>query len=73
MNHSGGGLVTKLCLTLATPWTVTFQAPLSIGFHRKEYWSRLPFPSPNRTSKVGDITKRQTLTSPEGKSFHQLM
>ena len=43
MNHSSGGLVTKLCLTLATLWTVTFQAPLSIGFHRKEYWSRLPF------------------------------
>ena len=47
MNHSGGGLVTKLCPTLATPWTVTFQAPLSMGFPRQEYWSRLPFPSPN--------------------------
>ena len=27
----GGGLVTKLCLTLATPWTVACQAPLSVG------------------------------------------
>ena len=43
----GGGLVIKLCLTLATPWTVVAcQAPLSMGFFRKEYWSRLPFPSP---------------------------
>ena len=27
------------------PWTVACQAPLSIGFPRQEYWSRLPFPS----------------------------
>ena len=39
-------LVTKLCLTLATPWTVVCQAPLSMGFFRQEYWSGLPFPSP---------------------------
>jgi len=31
---------------LATPWTVAHQAPLSTGFPRLEYWSRLPFPSP---------------------------
>ena len=29
-----------------TPWTVTHQAPLSMGFSRQEYWSRLLFPSP---------------------------
>ena len=28
----------------ATPWTVTYQAPLSMGFSRQEYWSGLPFP-----------------------------
>ena len=33
-------------LTLATLWTVAFQAPLSMGFSRKGYWSWLPFPSP---------------------------
>jgi len=43
---SGGGLVTKSCLTLVTPWTVAHQAPLSMGFSRQEYWSGLPFPSP---------------------------
>ena len=32
----------------ATPWTVALQAPLSVGLPRQEYWSRLPFPSPNR-------------------------
>ena len=36
----------KSCLTLATPWTVAHQAPLSVGFSRQEYWSGLPFPSP---------------------------
>ena len=29
-----------------TPWTVARLAPLSMGFSRHEYWSRLPFPSP---------------------------
>ena len=29
----------------ATPWTVACQAPISMGFPRQEYWSRLPFPS----------------------------
>ena len=27
-------------------WTVASQAPLSMGFPRKEYWSGLPIPSP---------------------------
>ena len=43
--HSDCGSVTKLCLTLANPWTVARQAPLSMGFLRQEYWSGLPFPS----------------------------
>ena len=30
----------------ATLWTVALQAPLSIEFFRKEYWSGLPFPTP---------------------------
>ena len=30
----------------ATPWTVAYQAPLSMGFSRQEYWSGLPFPFP---------------------------
>ena len=42
----GGGLVAQSCPTLATPWTVACQAPLSVGFSRHEYWNGLPFPSP---------------------------
>ena len=30
----------------AALWTVAHQAPLSVGFSRQEYWSRLPSPSP---------------------------
>lgn len=30
----------------ATPWTVDHQAPLSVEFSRQDYWSGLPFPSP---------------------------
>ena len=33
-------------MSLVTPWTVAHQAPLSMGFPRQEYWSGLPFPSP---------------------------
>ena len=29
-----------------TPWTVAHQSPLSEGFSRQEYWSRLQFPAP---------------------------
>ena len=39
-------LATKLCLTLAIPWTVVCQASLFMGFPRQEYWSGLPFPPP---------------------------
>ena len=31
----------QLC---ATPWTAAYQAPLSMGFSRQEYWSGLPLP-----------------------------
>ena len=30
----------------ATPWTVAYQAPPSMGFSKQEYWSGLAFPSP---------------------------
>jgi len=30
----------------ATPWSVACQVPLSMDFSRQEYWSGLPFPSP---------------------------
>ena len=39
------------CVRLfATPWTVAYQAPLSMEFSRQEYWSGLPFSSPGDLS-----------------------
>ena len=49
----GGGLVAKLYMTLATPWTVACQALLSMGFSRQEYWNGLPFPSPGTLPDPG--------------------
>ena len=49
----GGSLVSKSCPTLANPWTVAHQPPLSMGFLRQEYWSGLPFPSPGDLPNPG--------------------
>ena len=40
---------------LATPWTAAYQAPPSMGFSRQEYWSGVPLPSPNVTSKASQL------------------
>ena len=37
----------------ATLWTVTHQAPLSVGFPRQEHWSRLPVLSPGDLPNPG--------------------
>ena len=38
---------------IATPQTVTYQALPSMGFSRQEYWSGLPFPSPEDLPNPG--------------------
>ena len=44
----------------ATPRTVAYKAPLSMGFSRQGYWSALPFPSledlPNLGMEPGSHT-----------------
>ena len=35
-----------------TPWTVAYQAPVSMGFSRQGSWSGLPFPSPEYVAEV---------------------
>ena len=47
--------LSKLCPTLANPWTVACQAPLSMGFSREEYWSGSPFPSSVYRAKMLSI------------------
>ena len=42
------------CVQLfATPWSLTHQALLSMGFPRQEYWSGLPFSSSGDLSDPG--------------------
>ena len=36
-----------------TQWTVAHQAPLSMEYSRQEYWSGLPFPSPEDLLDLG--------------------
>ena len=36
-----------------TLWTIAYQAPLSMGFSRQDYWSGLPFPSPEDLPEYG--------------------
>ena len=60
-DSGGGGSVDKLCPTLAAPWTVAHQAPLSMGFSRQEYWSGLPCPSPKDLPDPGLLHCRQIL------------
>ena len=55
--HQGQGQVKVRSLSHAqlfvTPWTVAYQALLSMGFSRQEYWSGLPFPSPGDLPNSG--------------------
>ena len=48
-----GYSVTPSCLTFATVWTVARQAPLSMGFSRREYWGGLPCPPPGHLPDAG--------------------
>ena len=49
----------------ATLWTVTHQAPLSMGFSRQEYWSGLPCPPPGDLPDTSDPgTEPMSLMSP---------
>ena len=73
----GGGLVTKSCPTLATPWTVAHQASLSTGFPRQEYWSGLSFPPPGDLSNPAiepmspSLADRFLTAEPPGKPLNE--
>ena len=60
----------------ATQWTEAHQAPLSVGFSRREYWSGLPFPSqgdlpsPEIKSKSPALAGRFFPTEPPGKPLY---
>ena len=69
-----GDLVTKLYLAFSTPWTVTYQAPLSTVFPRQKYWSGLPLLSPGDLPDTGikppspALQANSSPTEPQGSS-----
>ena len=64
--------VTQSCSTLVAPWTL---APLSVGFRRQEYWSRLPCPPPEDHPDPGTepmspaLQVDSLLSEPPGNSY----
>ena len=40
-----------------TPWTAAYQAALSMGFSRQEYWSGVPLTSLSQTSATATAAK----------------
>ena len=67
-------LVAQPCLTLCHPMDcVPYQAPLSMGFSRQEYWSELPFsppgdlPAPGMEAVPPALTDGFFTTAPPGK------
>ena len=47
----------------ATLWTAAYQAPLSVGFSRQEYWSGVPLPSPKKKMIPDQISKMKLVVS----------
>ena len=64
--------------SFATTYTVAHQAPLSMGVPRQEYWSGLPFPSPESLPDLGTeprspaVAGRFFITIPLGPGLHFL-
>ena len=52
--HFKGACVCTQSYLFVAPWIVAHQAPLSMKISREEYWNRLPFPSPGKSSQSRD-------------------
>ena len=51
------------CLMLHNTMDLAYQAPLSMGFSRQEYWSELPFPPPGDLPDPGiELVSLRSLT-----------
>ena len=46
---------------LVTPWTAAYQAPLSMGFSRQEYWSGMPLLSPGLGTETDKMMKQNRI------------
>ena len=72
-NHPASESVSAQSCLFSTPWSVSRQAPLSMGFSRQEYCSGLPFPSlghlldPGIKPRSPALQASSFLTEPPGK------
>ena len=66
-------LVLSCVKLFATPFTVAHQAPLSMGFPKQEYWSRLPFPSPEDLDSGVELTSSALQTGSLPLSHQRLL
>ena len=55
----------------AIPWTVVYQASLSMGFSKQEYWSGVPFPTPGDLPDPGIEPRSPELQADALPSEHQ--
>ena len=61
----------------ATPQTIAYHAPPSVGFSRQEYWSGLPFsfpedlPDPGIESRSPALQADTLLSEPPGKPVNE--
>ena len=56
-------LVAQSCLILCDPTAIIRKATLSMIFHKQEYWSGLPFPSPEHIPNPGIKPTSPTLSA----------
>ena len=56
-----------------TPWTAAYQAPLSMGFSRQEYWSGVPLPSPRTTIQLNNSNPRDILKTTESRDLNRCL
>ena len=57
IGSGGSGLVTKLCPTFPTPWTVSHQAPLSMGILQARILEWVAMSSSRGSSQPKDQTQ----------------
>ena len=68
-NYKGHSSILSCVRLFVAPWTLTCQAPLFMEFFsRQEYWSGLPFPSPEDLPNPG-IEPRSLALQPDSLQF----
>ena len=60
---SNKNVCAQLCPTLCDPMDYSYQAPLSMGLPKQEYWSGLPFPSSGDFPNTGIKPESPALAS----------